>query len=274
MLDNSYTEKVQFWLNSEHTSAESIRQGALLLLQSNKNKVLYANIMRNPLREIWRHRLEYELNNILKVRLDGLTRLQVQEMDQRVTKEAEAVISRGEPTKGRRADHDSLPVGIQNCFNSCSDIYKKIRKLHTMLRSMGNATSCDRYEHLKVLDELDTVYRKRMQQYDEYKVGSLKEQQEKAVQEQERQQNATEEEKKKALNNERSYLKRLKQRLPKAFDSRNESDIAMLEYEDMLREAQQHINTILSMGAAIGEKVRQPLRNCGLTFPDEKEDTL
>jgi hypothetical protein len=257
-----------------------IKEGALLLLQLNKNRVLYNNILRQPTRQRYRERLEYELNKHLQIRLAGLTQSEVAAMDARVLKVAESIIaSQGDSAgdsqdeqdeetrilkKGKRPDHDQLPEKIQQLFNSCGGVYKRIRKLHTMLKGMENLTSCDRYEYLKQMDELDEIYRKRMREYDEYDaaptapapVSKNTEQEGKDV-------NVL-------LNNERSYLKRLKVRLKKAYDERGISEVTYQAYEDMLSEAIPHINKLLSLGGRITEKSRYPLRQLGVIFPDEE----
>ena len=279
-LDNHFTEKLQAWLNRPHSSEEMIKEGALLLLQLNKNRVLYNNILRQPTRPRYRERLEYELNKHLQIRLAGLTQSEVAAMDARVLKVAESIIvSQGDSVgdiqdeqdeenrvlkKGKRPDHDQLPEKIQQLFNSCGGVYKRIRKLHTMLKGMENLTSCDRYEYLKQMDELDEIYRKRMREYDEYNaapnapapVSKNAEQEGKDV-------NVL-------LNNERSYLKRLKVRLKKAYDERGISEVTYQTYEDMLNEANPHINKLLSLGGRITEKSRYPLRQLGVKFPDEE----
>ncbi len=279
-LDNHFTEKLQAWLNRPHSSEEMIKEGALLLLQLNKNRVLYNNILRQPTRPRYRERLEYELNKHLQIRLAGLTQSEVAAMDARVLKVAESIIvSQGDSVgdiqdeqdeenrvlkKGKRPDHDQLPEKIQQLFNSCGGVYKRIRKLHTMLKGMENLTSCDRYEYLKQMDELDEIYRKRMREYDEYNaapnapapVSKNAEQEGKDV-------NVL-------LNNERSYLKRLKVRLKKAYDERGISEVTYQAYEDMLNEAIPHINKLLSLGGRITEKSRYPLRQLGVKFPDEE----
>ena len=45
ILDNSFTEKIQKWFDSEHTE-DNIREGALLLLQIDRNRNLYQNVIR------------------------------------------------------------------------------------------------------------------------------------------------------------------------------------------------------------------------------------
>ena len=325
-LDQKFTEKLQQWLASDHSSEDAIKQGALLLLQLNGKKALYANICRTPLRPRWRARLEYELKKYLKIRLDGLTRDEVAALDNRVTKEADVILSYGTETpdvgedgektillKGKRADHDQLPEEIQNLFTSCGGIYKKIRKLHTQLRSMENEASCDRYEYLTQLDELDETYRKRMKEYDGYTlpenpaedgtdagtaegenpdinsgseedttehdggseetdagVADSAENEEPAESESE---SGTDDDTKTQLNNERSYIKRLKDRLAKAYEHRNESEVKMQEYEDLLQDAYIHINKVFALGGTFTNKVREPLRELGIKFPDEAEKT-
>jgi hypothetical protein len=281
-LDNHFTEKLQRWLNLPHSSEEMIKEGALLLLQLNKNRVLYNNILRQPTRQRYRERLEYELNKHLQIRLAGLTQSEVAAMDARVLKVAESIIaSQGDSTgdsqdeqdeetrvlkKGKRPDHDQLPEKIQQLFNSCGGVYKKIRKLHTMLKGMENLTSCDRYEYLKQMDELDEIYRKRMREYDEYKAGTTSASpasESKNTEQEGKDVNVL-------LNNERSYLKRLKVRLKKAYDERGISEVTYQAYEDMLSEAIPHINKLLSLGGRITEKSRYPLRQLGVKFPDEE----
>lgn len=281
-LDNHFTEKLQTWLNRPHSSEEMIKEGALLLLQLNKNRVLYNNILRQPTRQRYRERLEYELNKHLQIRLAGLTQSEVAAMDARVLKVAESIIaSQGDSAgdiqdeqdeetrvlkKGKRPDHDQLPEKIQQLFNSCGGVYKRIRKLHTMLKGMENLTSCDRYEYLKQMDELDEIYRKRMREYDEYKAGTTSASpasESKNTEQEGKDVNVL-------LNNERSYLKRLKVRLKKAYDERGISEVTYQAYEDMLSEAIPHINKLLSLGGRITEKSRYPLRQLGVKFPDEE----
>ncbi len=281
-LDNHFTEKLQAWLNRPHGSEEMIKEGALLLLQLNKNRVLYNNILRQPTRPRYRERLEYELNKFLQIRLAGLTQSEVAAMDARVLKVAESIIaSQGDSAgdipdeqdeetrilkKGKRPDHDQLPEKIQQLFNSCGGVYKKIRKLHTMLKGMENLPSCDRYEYLKQMDELDEIYRKRMREYDEYKADATSASpapESKNTEQEGKDVNVL-------LNNERSYLKRLKVRLKKAYDERGISEVTYQAYEDMLNEAQPHIKHLLSLGGKITEKSRYPLRQLGVKFPDEE----
>lgn len=285
-LDNHFTEKLQMWLNRPHSSEEMIKEGALLLLQINKNRVLYNNILRQPTRQRYRERLEYELNKHLQIRLAGLTQSEVAAMDARVLKVAESIIaSQGDSAgdipdeqdeetrvlkKGKRPDHDQLPEKIQQLFNSCGGVYKRIRKLHTMLKGMENLTSCDRYEYLKQMDELDEIYRKRMREYDEYKFDSTASApnrdavlEAKAIEERGKDVSVL-------LNNERSYLKRLKVRLKKAYDERALGETKMQAYEDLLQDANPHINKLLSLGGRITEKSRYPLRQLGVKFPDEE----
>lgn len=281
-LDNHFTEKLQAWINRPHSSEEMIKEGALLLLQLNKNRVLYNNILRQPTRQRYRERLEYELNKHLQIRLAGLTQSEVAAMDARVLKVAESIIaSQGDSAgdsqdeqdeenrvlkRGKRPDHDQLPEKIQQLFNSCGGVYKKIRKLHTMLKGMENLPSCDRYEYLKQMDELDEIYRKRMREYDEYKAGTTSASpasESKNTEQEGKDVNVL-------LNNERSYLKRLKVRLKKAYDERGISEVTYQTYEDMLSEAYPHINKLLSLGGRITEKSRYPLRQLGVKFPDEE----
>lgn len=275
-------------------------QGAQLLLTLNRNQVLFQNIMRTPKRPQWKAKLEYELNKYLKIRLDNMTRTEVAQMDMRVTAEAEEIVKKAiaEPTsvtedtpddrvplKGRRQDHDKLPTDVQFLFSSCGGIYKKIRKLHTLLRSMKNAPSCDRYEYLKQMDELDDLYRKRMKEYDEYVAtpeGTSPTTETSTDETEEKNETPADETAENGDSNEqtgysnpvsvaRTWLNRNIKRLEKMAAEKESDETVAVKYDDLVFEFRPRIDAILSNGGTIGEKVRSKLRELGVKLPDENE---
>ena len=76
MLDEKFTKAMQQWL-MQRQEQRSLEEGALLLLRINRNQRLYSNIIRKK----GFQKLEYELNKHLKIRLEGLTREQVAQME-------------------------------------------------------------------------------------------------------------------------------------------------------------------------------------------------
>lgn len=171
-MDEKLTSAIQQWLSEQ---PKDVPAGAELLLRLNRNRILHRNILRQP--EKMLPKLEYELKKHLQIRLDGYTLREVVVMQQQLmpavkqTLEAVATISSEadgpEPEYcGLRADHDSLPADIQQIPEANRDLYFKIKQLYNTLLTMEKAPACDRYEHLKLLRELDTAYHQNWQRYD------------------------------------------------------------------------------------------------------------
>lgn len=287
-IDNKFTERIQEWLSGEdHKSKDAVLEGAAILLKLNGNQILYNNIVKNPERPMWPEKLEYELNKFLKIRLDGYTRREVLQIEAKVMTEAAIILTEkedaaaalsavdagnilDEPTKGRRADHDSLPAEVQQLFDGNRSRYQKIRELHTQLRAMNRMQPCDRYEFLKQLEELEKDYRLNMQKYDEYKAegttvaGSGDESGEKGDS------GRTPEEMKKAVDVARTWVNRNTPKLTTLYAEYQKEDGKLTdkqEYEDLKAEFEIRLGTILDNGGKIGDKVRAKLEPLGIEIP-------
>ncbi len=179
-MDNNFTQKMQDWLN-QPAHERDIVAGATMLLQLNKNRVLYTNIVRRP--ERFADKVEYELRKHLKIRLDGLTVADVVKMEREVMPRVEqtlkdalvistdAELPQGTIARGKRLDHDRLPAEIQALWDGNIENYHKVRDLHHRLKEMEAAPPCDRYEFLKLLDEADRRYRENLAKYDGFVIG-------------------------------------------------------------------------------------------------------
>ncbi len=192
-LDNSFTEKLQNWLDSEHTE-DNIVQGALLLLQIDRNRNLYQNVIRKP--KMFLPKLEHELRKHITYRLDKFTRSEVIKMDAEITPVMDASITAVADTdnipallddtvelrptaiiaKGMREDHAELAPEIQKIWTENAARWKKIKSLYETCKSLTQ--SCDKYESLKSIgEEFPSMiqdlrenyytYKKEMQKYDE-----------------------------------------------------------------------------------------------------------
>ncbi|MBQ8277831.1 MAG: hypothetical protein IJY00_05240, partial [Bacteroidaceae bacterium] len=157
-----------------------------MLLRLTRNRILHANILRRP--DKMAAKLEYELKKHLRIRLDGMTRRDVALMEREVMPRAEELLAAGGPPdadgglpeisseadqpapvhEGRRADHDALPEEIRRLWDDNAGIWFRIKQTYNTLLSMEHAAPCDRYDHLKMLDELDRRYRDNMARYDAY----------------------------------------------------------------------------------------------------------
>ncbi len=163
-MDVKLTKSIQQWLE-QPASERDIPLGAGLLLRLDRNRILYLNILRRPVKMA--QKLEYELRKHLRIRLEVGTIEEVKRMDKEVTVRAAATV-RAADHRGRRADHDSLPDDIRALYDRNGDIYAKLRQCYDTLRQMHQAAPCDRYEYLKILDELDKAYRANWEAYDSY----------------------------------------------------------------------------------------------------------
>ncbi|MBR0047327.1 MAG: hypothetical protein IJP75_10715 [Bacteroidaceae bacterium] len=165
-VDKKFTQSVVDYLEKPRES-RSIEEGAMLLLRMNGNRMLHQNILR---RKNW-DKLEYELKKHLKYRIDGLTLQEVQRMNVTVMPKAASTIKAEEAEathKGKRADHDQLPADIQQLYDRNGELFPKIKATYNTLLQMESAEPCDRYEHLKVLAELDREYRENWNRYDAF----------------------------------------------------------------------------------------------------------
>ena len=188
---------MQEWLNSKHESDAEIIKGADMLFRLNRNRFYHVRATRQP--QAYRTNIEYELNKFLKIRLDNMTIEEVRKMNDIVIPEAQAIIAEGEAEKngdsieenastddtelpssdsdgvavvrkGKRKDHDFLPKEVADLWDINAKRYKEIKSTFETLKAMEDKEPCDRYEHLKILSDLDKKYRADMLTYDSYQV--------------------------------------------------------------------------------------------------------
>lgn len=166
MIDNKLTKQIQDWLNAMPAEQDVVK-GATMLLQCNRNKILFNNIIRNP--ERLKDKLIYELRKHLAYRLDGLTLQNVVAMDKKVTTEVKKTIEQVQSgLKGQRPDHNQLPADIQQLFFEAHDLMVTMRSIHEKLKLMAADKPCERYTHLKELLAIHDKYRACYNKYDSY----------------------------------------------------------------------------------------------------------
>ena len=175
MKNSELIPKVKEWLDA-NPDERDLAAGALLVLQLTNNRIMYQNFMRRP--KQYASRIEYELKKKYQFYLQQLTHEQVAEMGKQVeaiAKEHNLPNEHEEFKKGKRADHDALPVEIQALYAQNLSIMQQMRRCHTQLQllSVEHSTCPDseRYPFLKELIDLDKQYHANWEQYDHYKVG-------------------------------------------------------------------------------------------------------
>ena len=148
-----------------------------MVLQLTNNRIMYQNFMRRP--KQYASRIEYELRKKYQFYLQQITHEEVKEMSaqvEHIVEEHHITSENEEFKKGKRVDHDALPVEIQALYAENLSIMQQMRRLHTQLQllSVENSTCPDseRYPFLKELIALDKRYHANWEQYDHFKVGA------------------------------------------------------------------------------------------------------
>lgn len=177
MKNSELIPKVKEWLDA-NPDERDLAAGALLVLQLTNNRIMYQNFMRRP--KQYASRIEYELKKKYQFYLQQLTHEQVMEMGKQVeviSKEHNLPNEHEEFKKGKRADHDALPVEVQALYAQNLSIMQQMRRLHMQLQllSVENSTCPDseRYPFLKELIDLDKQYHANWEQYDHFKGGDI-----------------------------------------------------------------------------------------------------
>lgn len=188
-IDPKFTKEIQDWLNKAEHSDDDVLAGAQLLKRINPQNATYRRWIQmaasRPKYVV--AYIERELKTHLKYRLDGLTLEQVNRLDNAVVPAAEKILGGGAPLLvgdedageniedapkklGRREDHEQLPDEIKQLWNSNGELYKQIKAVFEELKSMEDLPSCQRYDKLTILDEMDKKYISQMAKYDSYKI--------------------------------------------------------------------------------------------------------
>lgn len=161
---------MQDWLNAMPADQDIVK-GATMLLQCNRNKILFNNIIKNPAK--LKEKLVYELRKHLAYRLDGLTLQNVVAMDKKVNAEVKKTIAQAQSgLKGQRPDHNQLPASIQALFFEAHDLMVTMRSIHEKLKLMSADKPCERYTHLKELLAIHDKYRDCYNRYDAYDINN------------------------------------------------------------------------------------------------------
>lgn len=187
--DPKLTEAMVAWLREDHSSDESIRKGAELLLRVNRNKGLFERICRYPKAGV--KKLEYEIKKHVNYRLQGYTIQDIEKLDAAVMPPVQVAVNAAEKAaddeipviheaegdggtgtvivKGKRPDHVKLPQEIQAIWPANAERWKKIKETYNLLLSIN--APCDRFEHLQLLRETWYKYKSEMCRYDDFKAS-------------------------------------------------------------------------------------------------------
>jgi len=196
-MDHKFTETIQSWLDTP-SEQRDYAQGAVFFLQLSNNKIMYHNMLLNLPK--YHEVIEYQIRKYMKFRLAALTHAQVEQMQVEANRIVAAHFSYSEksdseetltPTaqvpsaspegsgqsefqKGKRADHDTLPLEIQSLYVENLSLLQQMRELHLQLRQLSaEGSTCpdsERFPFLKELIAKDKQYHKNWQMYDTFVV--------------------------------------------------------------------------------------------------------
>lgn len=177
MINLELTPQIKEWLAADPDKRD-LKAGAELLLRITRNRILYANIMRNPVAKA--SLLEYHLQKILKNRLIDTTheevKLMMGQVDAISTARGLSASARTPFQNGKRADHDELPDEVKQLYVENAEIMRRMREAHTRLRMINPQNSTcpdsDRYPLAKAIIEYDRRYRDNWNVYDHYVKGT------------------------------------------------------------------------------------------------------
>ena len=194
MIDQKFTEELSKWLSTPRDERDVVA-GAELLMRITGNRQFYATAIVRP--HVVHDHVEYELKKHLAIRQEGhnvetlrnLERELLAECAEEFGEEAstaepveeQAGAEEGDayavpregplvssPKRGRRADHDALPVEIQALYDENATRYEQMRKVYQQLLTMSDAEPCDRKEHIFQLDQLVKAWAAAWEAYDRY----------------------------------------------------------------------------------------------------------
>lgn len=279
-MDKKLTDKIVAWLNAPaHTEDADIMEGALMLLQLNRNRTLYMTISTNPKRFL--KTLEYELKKFLPLRMKGKTCQDVRrEADEFLSELRENGIDKEKhegqdetsdnddnddtvaPVRnGKREDHDQLPQNIRDIWEANSARWKRIKEMYNTCLSIENP--CDLEENLKVLKETYYAYKADYARYDSF---TFKNEGDKSEED-----GASDDLKTlKDINNARSYISKNVYKLlalKKEALRDGASDEQTNAYQSLLSSMTQRVQTLVDNGQVMGEDLMNKLQATGINLP-------
>jgi hypothetical protein len=247
-FDDNFTAQIQTWLAKPEHSKDDLVQGATYVLKLTRNQALFNTIMRRP--ERYEDKIIYELKKRLPMRLDHMTRSDVKALEAEILPAITPLIdttenqNEGEETQdasavGKRADHEQLPVEIQQLWDANAERWKKIKELYNTCKELEKP--CDRYEYLKLLKETWYAYKKDFTVYDSYKIGENPEPTGVSVD------SSASEITVKDVTNARAYISKNLEKLETITDKGSE------EYIKLKEKVAQRINVILNAGESFSD---------------------
>lgn len=173
-MDHDFTSRLSEWLETD-AAIRDYAAGALMLLQLTGNRIMYRNLMLDTPTN--RQHLEHQLKAQLQFRLAEQEKTRAQsaiKLTPAGTTDRNAIDAASKSaaeSKGKRQDHDSLPVEIQVLYTENLTLLREMRELHLELRRIEapDHEAAKRAGLVRKLIQRDKRLRDNWLKYDQYK---------------------------------------------------------------------------------------------------------
>jgi len=273
MIDNKLTERMQAWLLMTEHDRKSIQEGADMVLQLNRNRFFYNQIMMRPEKMV--SRVEYELRKHLKYRLRNMTLDDVKRLEAQVLGDVKPLVQAEVPesglpvsddvdkvvVRGKRADHDLLPEHIQQLWTENAERYKRMKQVYNTCMELEEA--CDRYEYAQQLQDAWRTYHATMERYDDF------------VMTPEPADTGSNSDTDKKYKNARSYISKnldKLEELKKVVDGGNPSESDTETFNSMFAKLKERVDMLIGGNQVMGDEQRERLSLLGLLKTNTDSD--
>ena len=304
-IDKLFRARVEEWLSKKKHTEADLANGAMMVLQCNRNRAMYNTMMRKP--SHYEEKMVYELKKHLAYLQDDMNLEDVKKLEKKIlpvigkaiadteetTNKAAAALgeipedsflpapalSSEEPYKqtdaivarGKRTDHDILPETIRAIWDKNAERYKKIKQAHETCKTLTAA--CDRYEFTSAIAELWADYKKDFDTYDHYVLVDVNEEAGTQTPDTEEVQLSAED--LKAINAARPYISK---NLPKlialvaAAKQEGFTEAQAQELESWRDRIQQRVDVLIRTKQVIKDELRQQLTEADIKLEISDSD--
>ena len=302
-IDKLFRARVEEWLSKKKHTEADLANGAMMVLQCNRNRAMYNTMMRKP--SHYEEKMVYELKKHLAYLQDDMNLEDVKKLEKKIlpvigkaiadteetTDKAAAALgeipedsflpapalSSEEPYKqtdaivarGKRTDHDTLPEDIRAIWDKNAERYKKIKQAHETCKTLTAA--CDRYEFTSAIAELWAEYKKDFDTYDHYVLVDVNEEAGTQTPDTEGVQLSAEDVK--AINAARPYIsKNLPKLIALVAAAKQEGFTEAQELESWRDRIQQRVDVLIRTKQVIKDDLRQQLTEADIKLEISDSD--
>lgn len=291
-IDKLFRARIEEWLSKKKHTEADLANGAMMVLQCNRNRAMYNTMMRKP--SHYEEKMVYELKKHLAYLQNDMNLDDVKEQEKKILPVIEKVLnvelteehplpspalSSEEPyeqtdaivARGKRTDHDTLPETIRAIWDKNAERYKKIKQAHETCKTL--IAACDRYEFTSAIAELWADYKKDFDTYDHYVLVPVNDEAGTQTPTGEEVQLSAED--MKEINNARSYISK---NLPKlialvaAAKEEGFTEKQAKELEGWREKIQQRVDVLIRTKQVITDELRQQLTEADIKLEISDSD--